>query len=69
MFVASAVQLAQTKRVEPLVPVRRHRSHTSIPIPAEVDLEPAGPSYPDPRSALPRHTSLAAIGVSGRRTR
>ena len=38
-------------------------SHTSIPIPAEVDGASAGPGFPGPTFSFTKHMSLAAFGV------
>src|SRR6185295_7749492 len=40
-------------------------SHTSMPIPGEVEGAPAGPGLPGPTSSLTMQTSAAAIGVVG----
>src|SRR5205085_4345211 len=38
-------------------------SHTSMPIPAEVDGAPAGPGLPGPTLSFTKHMSLGAVGV------
>ncbi len=40
-------------------------SHTSMPMPAEVDGAPAGPGFPGPTRILTRQTSEGAVGGAG----
>src|ERR1041384_5755802 len=65
---ASTVMLVCTPPAQPPPPITWMRlfqlagdgSHTSMPMPADVDGSPAGPGLPGPTSSLTTQTSLAA---------